>query len=121
VLIPTGGRTDADCQVKSVYASRSDFAEVAVVFVDPVLSGWGEDVEVDAVGEGSGGVGKAAGDHEDLAGVDGVGGAIVEVEAERAFGDEGDLLVGVRVAWNDAAFGEHDAGEHGLSAGDEFA
>jgi hypothetical protein len=25
------------------------FAEVAVVFVDPVLAGWGEDVEVDAV------------------------------------------------------------------------
>jgi hypothetical protein len=32
-----------------VCASRSDFAEVAVVFVDPVLAGWGEDVEVDAI------------------------------------------------------------------------
>jgi hypothetical protein len=97
------------------------FAEVAVVFVDPVLAGWGEDVEVDGVDEGGGGVGKVAGDDEDLAGVDGVGGAVVEVEAEGAFGDEGDLLVGVGVAGDDAAFGEDDAGEHGFFAGDEFA
>ena len=48
------------------------FAEVGVVFVDPVLAGWGEDIEVDAVGQGSGGVGKTAGDDEDFARVDGV-------------------------------------------------
>ena len=36
-------------------------------------------------------------------------------------GDEGDLLVGVGVAGDDAAFGEDDAGEHGLFAGDELA
>ncbi len=65
-------------------------------------------------------MGEVAGDDEDLAGVDGVRGAVVVVEAEGALGDEGDLLVGVGVAWNDAAFGEHDAGEHGLGAGDEL-
>lgn len=104
-----------------VYVSRSDFAKVGVVFVDPVLAGWGEDVEVDAVFFGSGGVGKAAGDDEDFAGVNGVRGAVVEVEAESAFGDEGDLLVVVRVAGDDAAFGEHDTSEHRLGAGDELA
>jgi len=66
-------------------------------------------------------VGKVAGDDEDLAGMNGVRGAVVEVEAESAFGDEGDLLVGVRVPWDDAAFGEYDAGEHRLLAGDELA
>ena len=101
--------------------SRSDFAEVGVVFVDPVLAGWGEDVEVDAVFLGGGGVGQVAGDDEDFAGVDGVGGAVVDVEAESALGDEGDLLVVVRVAGDDAAFGQDDAGEHGLVAGDELA
>ena len=97
------------------------FAEVAVVFVDPVLAGWGEDVEVDAVGEGGGGVRKVAGDDEDFAGMDGVGGAVVEVEAECALGDEGDLFVVVGVARDDAAFGEDDAGEHGFFAGNEFS
>ena len=105
----------------SVDASRSDFAEVGVVFVDPVLAGWGEDVEVDAVFFCGGGVGEVAGDNEDFAGVDGVRGAVVEVEAESALGDEGDLLVGVGVARDDAAFGEDYAGEHRLFAGDEFA
>jgi len=64
---------------------------------------------------------EVSGDDEDLAGVDGVGGSVVEVEAESAFGDEGDLLVGVGVTRDDAAFGEKDAGEHGFFAGDEFA
>ena len=104
-----------------VYVSRSDFAEVGVVFVDPVLAGRGEDVEVDAVFFGGGGVGQVAGDDEDFAGVDSVRGAVVEVEAEGAFGDEGDLLVVVRMAGDDAAFGQDDAGEHGLVAGDELA
>ena len=53
--------------------------------------------------------------------MDGVGGAVVEVEAEGAFGDEGDLLVVVGVAGDDAALCEDDAGEHGLIAGDELA
>ena len=57
-------------------------------------------------------MGEVAGDDEDFAGVDGVRGAIVEVEAEGAFGDEGDLFVGVGVTGNDASFGERDAGEH---------
>ena len=66
-------------------------------------------------------MGNAAGDDEDFAGVDGVGGAIVEVEAEGAFDDEGDLLVGMGVAGDDTAFFEEDAGEHRLIAGDELA
>jgi hypothetical protein len=96
------------------------FAKVAVVFVDPVLAGWGEDVEVDGVFKGCGGVGEVAGDDEYLACSDGVRGAVVVVEAKCALGDEGDLLVWMRVAWNDAAFGEHDASEHGEAAGDEL-
>ena len=100
---------------------RALSAEVAVVFVDPVLAGRGEDIEVDGVFERGGGVGEVAGDDEDLACFDGVRGAVVVVEAECAFGDEGDLLVRVRVTGNDAAFGEHDAGKHGEAAGDELA
>ena len=53
-----------------VCASGSDFAEVGVVFVDPVLTGWGEDVEVDAIFFGGRVVGQVAGDDEDLAGVE---------------------------------------------------
>jgi hypothetical protein len=96
-------------------------AEVAVVFVDPVLAGRGEDVEVDGVFEGGGGVVEVARDDEYLACFDGVRCAIVVVEAECAFGDEGDLLVRVRVARNDAAFGEHDTSKHGEAAGNELA
>jgi hypothetical protein len=88
----------------AAYRLRGYFAEVGVFFVDPVLAGWGEDVEVDAIFEGGGRVREVAGDDEDFAGVDGVGGAVVEVEAEGAFGDEGYLLVGVRVTGDDAAF-----------------
>jgi hypothetical protein len=95
--------------------------EVAVVFVDPVLAGWGEDVEVDAVGERGGRVREIAGDDEDFAGMDGVGGAVVEVEAEGTLGDEGDLLIVVGVARDDATFSEDDAGEHGFFASDKFA
>ena len=95
--------------------------EVTVVFVDPVLAGWGEDVEVDAVGERGGGVRKIAGDDEDFAGVDGLRRAVVKVEAESTLGDEGDLLIVVGVAGNDTAFGEHDPGEHGFFTGNEFA
>jgi hypothetical protein len=105
----------------SVFEVQRLFAEVAVVFVDPVLAGWSEDVEVDAIFLGGCGVGEIAGDDEDFASVDGVRGAVVEVEAESAFGDEGDLLVGMGVAGNDAAFGENDAGKHRLRAGDELA
>src|ERR1700733_4297953 len=103
------------------FGLRILLAEVAVVLVDPVLAGWGEDVEVDGVFEGDGGVGKVGGEGDEFAGVDGVGGAIVEVEAKRALEDEGELLVGVRVPGDGAAFGEHDAAEHGLVAGDELA
>jgi hypothetical protein len=104
-----------------VSASGSDFAEVAVVFVDPVLAGWGEDVEVDGVFESGGGVGEVPGDDENLACFDGVRGPVVVVEAECSFGDEGDLLVGMGVTRDDAAFGEDNAGEHGQGAGDELA
>ena len=95
--------------------------EVAVVSVDPVLAGWSEDIEVDGVFECGGGVGEISGDDEYFACTDGVRGAVVVVEAECAFGDEGDLLVRMRVTGNDAAFGEHDASEHGEAAGDELA
>ena len=96
-------------------------AEVGVVFVDPVLAGWGEDVEVDAIDDSGGGVGDVGRDDEHFASVDCVGGAIVEVEAEGAFDDKGDLLVGVGVTGDDAALFEEDAGEHGLIPGDELA
>jgi len=66
-------------------------------------------------------VGEVARDDEDFAGVDGVRGAVVEVEAEGSFGEEGDLLVGVGVARDDASLLQNDAGEHGLIAVDELA
>jgi hypothetical protein len=119
--MPTSQNRDVGHPAPGFVVSESLFAEVGVVFVDPVLAGWGEDVEVDAVFLGGGGVGKVAGDDEDFAGVDGVRGAVVEVEAEGAFGDEGDLFVGVRVPGNDAAFGENDASKHRLVAGDKLA
>jgi hypothetical protein len=96
-------------------------AEVAVILVDPILTGRREDVEVDGVGEGGGGVGEISGDDENFSWVDRARGAVVEVEAKCAFGDKGDLLVGVGVAGDDAAFFEHNARKHGLVAGDELA
>ena len=65
-------------------------------------------------------MGEVAGDDEDLTCFDGVRGAVVVVEAECALGDEGDLFVRMRVTGNDAAFGQHDAREHGEAAGDEL-
>lgn len=96
-------------------------AEVGVVAADPVLAGWGEDVEVDGVFEGEGRVGDVWGNDEDAAGADGVGFSAWEVEAEGALEDEGDLLIGVGVLGDGAAFAEDDAGEHTLGAGDELA
>ena len=65
-------------------------------------------------------MGDAAGDDEDFAGFDGVEIAVAEVEHHGALEDEGDLLVVVGVSGYDAAFGEDDAGEHALGAGDEL-
>ena len=96
-------------------------AEIGVLVVDPVLAGWGEDVEGVGVFEGDGGVGDAAGDDEDFAGADDAGVAVAEVEFEGAGDDVGDLLVGVGVAGDDATLGEEELGEHGLSAVDELA
>ena len=91
---------------------------------DPVLAGRGEDVEVDAVFEGLGGVREITGDDEDLAGEDDLvdGGAFfTEREEERALGDVRDLLVGMVVARDDASLFELKASEHGLRAGDKLA
>ena len=85
------------------------------------MARWGEDIKIDAVFFRGSGVKNIPRDDEDFASVDRVGSAIVEVEAKSALGDEGDLLVGVGVAGDDAAFGKHDAGEHRFFAGDEFA
>ena len=96
-------------------------SEVVVGFVDPVLAGWCEDVEGDGVFKGDGGVGDVAGDDEDSAGVGDADIAFAEVEAKGARDDVADLLVGVRVAGDDAAFGEEEAGEHCLGSVDELA
>jgi hypothetical protein len=119
---PTGGPQSIVLASKVKSPVRLDMllAEVAVVLVDPVLAGWSKDVEVNGVFEGGGGVRQVGRNDEDLAGVDDVRGAVVEIEAECAFGDEGDLLVGVGVAGDDASLAEHDAGKHGLVAGDEL-
>ena len=69
-------------------------------------------------------MGKIGGDDEDLTGTDDLvdgGTFFAKGEEERALGDVGDLLVGVLVAGNEAAFLEHDASEHGLCAGDKLA
>jgi hypothetical protein len=96
-------------------------AEVGVGFVDPVFARGAEDVEGQGVFEGDGGVGGVAGDYEDLVGFDDADVAVAEVEAEGAGDDVADLLVGVGVAGDDAAFGEEEAGEHGLGSVDELA
>ncbi len=115
---PSVGRNDLPSTRGS---SFEDFlAEVGVVLVDPVLTGRSKDVEVYGVFECGGGVGKVGWDDKDLVGVDGVGGTVIVVKAKAAFEDEGQLFVDVRVAGYDAAFGEHDAGKHGLGAGDEL-
>jgi hypothetical protein len=95
--------------------------EVAVVFVDPVLAGWSEDVEVDRVFECFSGVGEVAGDDEDLSRLDDVDCAIAHHEAESALKDEGELLVGMGVGRDNAAFGEEDAREHSLATSNELA
>lgn len=59
-------------------------------------------------------------DDEHFAGVDELGGAVVEVKAQGTLEDEGDLLIGMRVPGDDASFGKGDTTEHGLAAGDEL-
>src|SRR5260370_25909753 len=65
------------------------FAEVGVVFVDPVLAGRGEDGEVDAVFLGGWGVGGGARDGEGFCRGGRGGGSGVEIEKRAAPGDEG--------------------------------
>jgi len=100
-------------------------AEIGVVAGDPVVAGWGEDVEVVGVFEGLGHVGDVAGDDEGLAAVDVVdmflGAFFADGETEDAGEDEDDLLVRMRVPGDDAAFGELNAREHRLRAVDELA
>ena len=121
--IPT--ETPSKVPTPTLSLSLEALAKIAIGFVDPVLAGRGEEVEVDGVFEGFGGVGKISGDDEDFAGADDffleIGLVIAEQEAEGAFEDEGDLFVGVRMAWDYSAFFEADAGEHGLFAVDELA
>ena len=81
-------------------------AEVGVFFIDPVLAGWCEEVEVDAVFESLGHVRDVAGDDEKVAGVEkvfGRGSGFAEGEAHEAGGDVGDLFVEVEVQRDDAA------------------
>ncbi len=66
-------------------------------------------------------MGQVGGDDEDLTGADDVFSAIAEDEAEGSFEDVGNLLVGVGVGGDGAAFFEDDACKHGLLAGDELA
>ena len=99
-------------------------AEVGVRACDPVLTWWGEDVEVGGVFEGFGGVGKVGGDDEDLAHADNpLDGRtfFAKQEEQGSLRDVGDLLVGVLMARDDAAFLEFNASKHGLGAGDELA
>jgi hypothetical protein len=100
-------------------------AEVGVVAGDPVVAGWSEDVEVVGVFEGLGHVGDVARDDEGLAAVDVVHvlfrAFFADGEAQNAGEDEDDLLVGVRVPGDDAAFLQLDSREHGLIAVDELA
>ena len=100
-------------------------AEVGVVAGDPVVAGWGEEVEVVGVFEGFGHVGDVAGDDEGLAAVDVVhvllGAFFADGETQNAGEDEDDLLVGVGVPGNDAAFLQLNAREHRLFAVDELA
>ena len=100
-------------------------AEIGVVAGDPVVAGRGEDVEVVGVFEGLGHVGNVAGDDEGFAAVYVVhlllGAFFTDGEAEDSGEDEDDLLVGVRVPGDDAAFCELNAREHGLFAVDEPA
>jgi hypothetical protein len=107
-----------------VLGSGFGLAEVGVVAGDPVVAGWGEDIEVDGVFESFGGMGEMGGDDEDFAGAnDGflLVAFFAEEEAHGAGFDEGDLLVVVGMAGDEAAFFELDAGEHGGGAGDELA
>jgi hypothetical protein len=98
-----------------------NLTEVAVVFVDPVLAGWSEDVEVDRVFECFSGVSEVAWDDEDLSRLYDVGCAVAHHEAESALENEGELLVGMGVGRNNAAFAEDDAREHSLATSNELA
>lgn len=66
-------------------------------------------------------MGNSTGDDKNFAGIYCAGFTIIEVEADGALEDEGDLLIVMGMGWDDAAFGEDDAREHGLTASDELA
>lgn len=97
------------------------FAEVGVGAVDPVFSGRGEDVEIDGVFEGLGGMRQVWRDDEGFSCGDGDDASIVEGEAEGAGKDVGNLLVVVAVTRDDGSFAQDEAGEHALCAVDELS
>jgi len=88
---------------------------------DPVFAGRSEDVEVDGVFEGLGGVGHVGRDDEGFSGGDGDDASIVEGEAQGAGENVGDLLVVVAVTGDDGSLAEDEAGEHALCAVYELA
>jgi hypothetical protein len=107
-----------------VYVMTASLAEIAIVAGDPVLAGRREDIEVESVFEGFGGVRQVSGDDEEFTGADGFFFERVirtEGETQSALDDEGDLFVMMRVAGDLATLFEHDAGDHGLRPGDELA
>ena len=95
-------------------------AEVGVVAVDPVLAGWGEDIEVDGVFEGDGGVGELAGmTRTSPARTMWVSPPSLNSRAPSRM--KAICSLGWEWVGDDAALLEDDAGEHALRAGDELA
>ena len=94
----------------------------------PVIQSWRGGAKMSRLSvssRASADVGDVAGNDEGFAAVDVVdvllGAFFTDGEAEVSGEDEDDLLVGVGVPGDDAAFGELNAREHGLGAVDELA
>jgi hypothetical protein len=105
--------------------NRVPLAEIAVCFVQPVLPGWSEDVNVDGIFKSFGGMGKVSRDYQDLAGADDFFAQVHFVFSKEKFqsssDDGGNLLVGVRMPWHDTTFGEDEPRNHGFGAGNKLA
>src|SRR5271156_357609 len=107
--------------MRSVLFLRLAGAQIGVGLVDPVFAARGEEIDVHGIFQGFGLVRDVRGDDEDFAGVDGCGFAIVEEKFERAGKDERKLLAAVRMARDDAAFSDENAGERGVFAAHHLA
>src|SRR5271165_6201867 len=94
--------------------------QISVGFIDPIGTGWGEDVEIDGVHECFSPVWHVRWNGQNLARIYHNLFA-VNAEFQRAFQNVSDLLVVMAVFGDEASFLEQDASDHHILSDDKVA